>query len=293
MTNRMKRLVVVAATATLLLGCQSANLIDLNSKYINLVKQQSEIDALVKNGLGPADAATMMTGIQTQFANIGDEAIKSAEQAAAATGNARSDTDKAKARRNEASFLSVAVRSYLSSGKIADHKVVAPSERGIRACRGLTGLQRLPTTCGYFQIVQHVGAYNETIRTIRPVIGRALALKTGQKLSTVDGKALEASMRNVIAQLKALTETGNDPKKINWREAAEGLRTNFNTQQNKFLCNGIRLQARIINAASDPTWNAPETQIQTKIIFDDWIQKLNNRPVKFSRSRDCRNQTPL
>jgi hypothetical protein len=284
----MRVLFFAAAAATVLLGCQSANLIDLNNQYINLFKQQGEIDGLVKNGLGPAESATMRTGIRTQFANIGDEAMKSAAAAETATKNAKSEADKVKSLRNEASYLSVAVRSYLSSGQVADHKVVAPAARGIAACRGLTGLQGLPTTCGYFHIAGHVGAYNETIRNIRPVFSRALALKAGQTLSTTEGKALEAATNRILAQLKALTDTGADPKKINWAEAGKGLKTNFNTQQTKFLCNAIRLQARIINAASDPTWKAPEIQNKTKKNNDGWIKELNSRPVKFNRSRDCK-----
>jgi hypothetical protein len=287
MSTTTKKLVFTIAVATVLSACQSANLIELNNQYINLVKQESEIDGLVNNGLGAADAATIRTGIHSEFANIGDLAMKSADKAEAATKNAGLEADKVKSRRNEASYLSVAVRSYLSSGRIADHKMVTPARRGIATCRGLTGLQGLPTTCGYFHISRHVGAYNETIRAIRPVFGRALALKPGQRLSTADGKALEIAYNSVVAQLKALTDTGDDPKKINWTEAAKGLRTNFNTQQNKILCNAIRLQARIINALSDATWIASEIQIKTKKIYDDWVKELTKRPVGFDRRRDC------
>ncbi len=283
------RILIFAAAAIVLWACQSANLVELNSKYINLIKQQSEIDGLVKKGLGPADAATMRTGIGTEFANIGDQAMKSADKAEAVTRNAKSEAEKVKSRRNAASYLSVAVRSYLSSGAIADHKIVTPAQRGIRACGGLTGLQGLPTTCGYFHIARHVGAYNETIRNIRPIFSRARALKAGQSLSTADGKALESAFNGIIARLKALTDTGGDADKISWAAAAKGLRTNFNTQQNKFLCNAIRLQARIINADSAATWIASEIQMKTKTIYDNWIRKLNARPVKFDRRRDCKN----
>lgn len=287
MRKKLRSHVAAIGAAILLTGCQSADLIELNNKYIALIQQQSEIERLVKNGLGPADAETMRTGIHIAFANIGDKAMKNADAAETVTKNAAAP-DKVRSRRNEASFLSVAARSYLSSGEIADHKVVAPSERGIAVCRGLTGLQSLPTTCGYFHIARHVGAYNETIRKIRPVFDRALALQENQKLPAADGKALEAAVGNVITELEALTETGSDPGKINWSEAGKGLRTNFHTQQNKFLCNAIRLQARIINAASDPTWKAPAIQRKTKSMNDRWVEELKRRPGGFERSRDCK-----
>jgi hypothetical protein len=219
----IRTFVSALVAATLLAGCQSANLIELNNQYIDLIKQQNEIAGLVDNGLGPTDATAIRTGIRDQFANIGDEALKIATDAAAKTRNATTDTDKIKARRNEASFLSLAVRSYLSSGEIADHKVVPPCERGIHACQSLTGLQGLPTTCGYFHIAQFVGIHNEAIRKARPVLSRARALKAGQKLPTVDGRSLEASINAVIAQLSALTDTGGNSEKINWADAGKGL----------------------------------------------------------------------
>ena len=282
-----KLLSVFAFSALILLsGCQSSNLIDLNSNYIDLVKQQNEIGGLVINGLGETDAETIRSGLQVQFANIGDQAMKAAEQA-------RAGADKIKARRNEASYLSLATRSYLSSGRIADHKAVEPSRRGIRACDDLTGLQSLPTTCGYFHIALFVGAYNEAIRSVRPIFSRALSLKPGQKLATADGRALEAAVGKIVAQLKGLTETGADSRKINWADAAQGLRTNFNTQQNKFLCNAFRLQARIINAASDSSWNAADVQRKTKKINDDWVRELSKRPSGFRRGRDCKGSARL
>jgi len=283
--------VVVASLA----GCQSATLIELNNNYINLTHQMNEVGGLEAEGLGPADAETTRTSIRNDFANNGDAAMESADAAKSMTDSVQPSGEKAKARRNEVSFLSVAVRSYLSSGAVADFKMGEPAARGLEVCENLKGIEGLPTMCGYFYIARHVGVQNENIRKVRPVINRAKALMGENKLSAEDGKLLARAFDNVIKQFDALSDLGDSGPSapIKWADVVSGLRTHLERQRTIFLCNARIIRGRIIDSKPGNGWDPARQKAETGQVYADRRAKLQSRPGGFDDVADCRSNPQL
>tara|TARA_R110002110_G_scaffold414147_1_gene643160 strand:+ start:17042 stop:17845 length:804 start_codon:yes stop_codon:yes gene_type:complete len=232
------------AGAFLLSACASSNLIDLNNRYADLIHQKIEMEDLAnKQPFSKADAAATQEGIQIQFADLGDLALKAAEDAE------RQD--------DKASFAYAAIRSYISSGPVKDFAITEASGIGLAACgqlngEGTAGLARLPTTCGYFRIAEQVGINNELVRSRKSLKARTL----DGPLPNADGPTVEMlanSFMGVFEGLTALEDAG--PDIIDWQNADQGLKAYLIDQLEIAFCNAQFARALVSDVSAGSGWD--------------------------------------
>lgn len=218
---RTLRILLYLSWLCLLAGCASVKLINTNQEFVSLMQQSAEAERLREAGtLDPPAFDTAMEGLRVSFAANGDEAARAARAA---------ETDQSKA-----SLFNVAVRSYLKSGALGDAEIPTIAREGINACSRMSGLDALPTTCGYFYIVIPQAVNNEWQRKVAVIKRKEKGLSIDENLSVADGEMLVEAAGQFFKQLTMLTDAEGD---IDFGNAGENLRSSFTRQQDIFFCN--------------------------------------------------------
>jgi hypothetical protein len=266
MIRRVRSVTVILGFT--LLGCASVNLINANQEFTSLMQQAAQAERLLNDHtFDQASYESAMEGLQLAFANNGDVAVKAA---AAAT------TDQSKA-----SLLNVAARSYLKSGPVAETKIPAIADEGLATCSRLSGLDALPTTCGYFHIVVPQAINEDWARQVDAIKAREPMFAGQQPLSVADGKLLVRATEAFFAQLDALSSVEN---KLDLASAGEGLTKVFYNQQNIFFCNAqsALISLRLVVEAADG-WNRAAEESRLRSNESTHLAELRSRPVGFER----------
>ncbi|MEM7361226.1 MAG: hypothetical protein AAF431_19235 [Pseudomonadota bacterium] len=256
------RLFLYLTVAIAFTGCSSLKLLDSNKQFVSLMQQSQEADRLRKADVIDAIAyEATIEGLQTDFANNGDQAVKAAESA---------KTDAAKA-----SLLNVATRSYLNSDGLRDQQLLASADAGIEACSRLTGLNALPTTCGYFHIVIPQAVSNEWRREVEDIKRRQATLTPQEMLTVEEGKTLVAAAKGFISQLEALEDA---QRRINFDISGENLKTHFSRQQEILFCNaqGALISLGLV-VESGENWNRAEEERGARVLLQEQKSKLKAR----------------
>lgn len=232
-------LVIAALSA-----CESNKLIDLNNNFVLLSKQAAEADRSHEDGiLNDVEHESLIEVNRMSFAENGDLAL----EAAGAADSLRS----------EASFLNLAVRSYLQSGAVADSKIPGLVQQGLEVCKDpdLQGLNGLPVTCGYFHIVIPQAINNETLRTVEALNRKALANQVDggpRPLTATDGQALTDAFDRFLAQIDAVEAVRNQ---IAFGDADPRFAQAVQRQKQIFFCNAFGTLALFGRAESGPDWD--------------------------------------
>ncbi len=220
--------------AMLLSACESSTLLELNSNFVALSEAHVASASRLRGDNGP-DAASFSAAfenVQVAFAENGDKAVVAAKMAESA--------------QMKVSFLNIAVRSYLKSGPVADHKIVDLTRQGIGLCKteALSGLNSLPVTCGYFHLVGPQAVANAELRSVKFLESKAKRLdvlrqanrleKEKAKLSISEGIELDKSARSILDQIESLDKSRN---KINWDAVDPNFKIIFDRQSDIFICN--------------------------------------------------------
>ncbi|WP_169545120.1 hypothetical protein [Sneathiella aquimaris] len=285
MAKILKKLVFVTVFL-MLQGCQATTLLDLNKDYVTLAEQQAKNQHYSKDGVPYHEQELVTEAYGLELEQLALKALESADEAASDAKSASDAQERNSALRNEASFLNVSVRSYLSSGKVADHNVVSVANRGVDVCAGLKGLEGLPTTCGYFHIVKMVALNNELARKTRALLRKAALLNQGEKLTVEEGKILLGAHTGSVAAIVQLEKlrSGNT---INWQEASKGLHDYLIDEQINLLCNAITYRGRILDAKAGDGWDPLTVLEETRPAFNEVREALKTEPQEFNRQTDC------
>lgn len=241
-----------AAGLCLALGaCQSATLIELNRDFVTLSQQQAEAKRLNDQGvLGSTDYGSAVEGYQAEFAKNGQKAEESAK---------RAETPQ-----NKASFLNVAVRSYLKSGPQGDFKIPDLAEQGLEQCASeeMQGLNALPVTCGYFHVVVPQAVNNETVRDIAPLQRKAKRVRKSSEFLVADeGKRLEIGFGTFLDQIDALERARPN---IDWDNVDPAFQEVFEGQKRIFFCNAWDTRRYFSDVVeTGPGWNREEAKSRT------------------------------
>lgn len=255
-----------------LAACQSATLIDLNREFVSLVQQTEEAKRLHRSGvLDTPNFDAAIEGYRVAFAETGDKAADAA--------------GKAQTPQNKASFLNVAVRSYLKSGPFGDAKIPDLVAQGHKECsaKGMQDLKALPVTCGYFYIAVPQAVNNEWQREVVVLQRRAKDLRTPPRryLTASEGQRLKRAFAAFIGQLEAI-ETGT--REIDLTNADQRLRAVIYRQQDIFLCNARSTRLLLDDVVKkDGPWEREAIKAQLKQEEKAWVDKLTTRAVKFPR----------
>ena len=272
---RIIRLLAAGLLLALLGACGAATLIQLNTTFVDLSKNNSDLESMRKSGgLAELNYEAAVEGLRQRFAENGDAAVDAAKKA-----------DKAAAK---VSFLNVAARSYLESGPVADGKIPTISDEGRTLCQGdeLKGLNALPTTCGYFYIVDAQAISNEQTRSQKALVRAAAAARAkGGELSVESAKRIVATFRGYGEARKVLA--GGEGK-IDWVNASPELRTVFLRQQDLIYCNAADVPLLLPDAPqTGPDWDRHKADEEMTAALGQWIAALRQRPGGFDRAKAC------
>ena len=251
MVGPILRFVAAAGLCVALAACESVTLIELNRDFVSLSQQEAEAKRLNDQGvLGFADYQAAVEGYQAEFAKNGKKAEESAEQA--------------ETPQNKASFLNVAVRSYLKSGPLGDFKIPDLAEQGLEQCSSeeMQGLNALPVTCGYFHLVVPQAINNETVREVAPLQRKAKRIRpSGGFLDAEEGKQLESGLGTFLDQVDALERASPN---IAWDNVDPAFRKVFERQKRIFFCNAWDTRRYFSDVEeTGPGWNREEAKDRT------------------------------
>lgn len=241
MTLRLGLGVMVAAALS---ACGSVNLIDLNNNFAQLSAQAADAERRHDGGaLNDVEHESLIEVNRQSFAENGDMAVEAAGEA---------DSP-----RSKASFLNVAVRSYLQSGAVGDSKIPDLVDQGLEACKdpSLQGLDGLPVTCGYFHLAIPQAINNETLRSVEALNRKAVAKQVSggpRPLSAADGQALNEAFDRFLAQIEAIEAAR---EKIALGDADPRFAQAIQRQKQIFFCNAFSTLALFGRAESGPDWD--------------------------------------
>lgn len=262
--HRLRLATVVLAL--LLMGCESARLLNANQQFTSLMQQEAQAKQLLNDQtLDETAYDSALEGLRVEFAENGDVAATAARSAT---------TDQSKA-----SLFNVAARSYLKSGALADSKIPAIADEGLDACSRMSGLETLPTTCGYFFVVVPQAVSNDWTRQVDAVKRRANALPNDGTLSVEDGKLLVRAAEGLFGQLDALSSA---EQKID-RNAGENLTKSIHIQEDKIFCNArsALISLRLVVETGEG-WNRTNEEARVRVTERAHREALQQRPGGFS-----------
>ena len=245
MANSISRACLSLFLVAVLSACGSVTLIELNNDFARLSEQAADAERRLRDGdLGAIEFATLIEVNRLSFAQNGDKAV----DAAADAGSPQS----------RASFLNLAVRSYLNSGPIADGKIPDLVDQGISLCQApdLQGLNALPVTCGYFHIVTAQAINNEALRLLETLSNKAIANRDSAEegpLSADDGLALQGAFDTFIEQISQIDEAG---AVVDLANADPRFEDALERQKTIFFCNAFDALFRYDDVVeSGPDWD--------------------------------------
>lgn len=278
MTHKALKLLFVIALAGLVTGCgstkvikQSVDLNNLNKKFTNLVSATNEAatfrDDAELDGIGYASA---IEGYQFEFEENGN--------------NAKAKADKAKTAGMKVSFLSVAARSYLKSGAVADKAAIAMASDGKDLCKPdgvLVGSNALPTTCGYFHTVEAQALNNANVREhtkVKRQIRKILRDPNGT-LDEQSSRKLETIFNDFIYTLVLLSDNRAN---IVRPDADKSVEAFFHRQQDIMYCMANMARVDLAYAVKqDGDWNLNAVKKALRTQQDQYAAELRKRSVKF------------
>lgn len=226
-------------------ACGSATLIELNNDFARLSEQAANAERQLRDDdLSDIEFATLIEVNRLSFAQNGNRAVVAAEEASSP--------------QSRASFINLAVRSYLNSGPVADDRIPDLVEQGTSVCKApeLQGLNALPVTCGYFHIVTPQAINNEAQRTLEALARKAIANRDSAEdgpLSADDGIALRGAFDLFIGQISEIDQasTKGDLASVDPR-----FKDAIARQKLIFFCNAVDAFVRYDDVVpTGPEWD--------------------------------------
>lgn len=270
--------IILSACETVDVVQESSSLIGLNKDFVALVDQLEKAEELLDQQQLDNEGYSYATeGIRSELQENGSKA----EEEYAKTTRPRM----------QASFISVAVRSFLKSGYDKNSKVLALADTGKGICEnsGLRGSDGLPTTCGYFYAAQWQAYSNSALRDLKQVLRAVekVVADADALLPMSYGKKLEKVFDDFVYALQKLTE---EERLIIVPEADGLLTTFFYRQQDIFFCNARRALRNLayvgvddVGVSSNDDWDLKKVSKRLSKVDKEESKKLANRGVKFPR----------
>jgi hypothetical protein len=258
------RCCATVAAAVVLAGCESTSLIGANQEFVSLVERSEQAKALQATGeVDETNYALTMDALRQSF----DANGRAAEAMAARTPD----------QNTRASFLNVAVRSYLKSGPLGEGKVPGLAEAGWQTCQSGSPpvMTMLPTTCAYFLVVTPQAVQNAQVRELAELRSRIRAARSSGGAPVEDARALENLFVSLIRQVETLDE-----------RAASGAFSNANPrfleavyrQQDIMYCNADDARLAVLDMPeSGEGWSRAEVEAGMKRDLDRVKGKLDAR----------------
>lgn len=236
----------LALLVALALGaCESVNLIELNGNFAQLSAQAADAERdLNERRISDADYDTLIEVNRESFAVNGDMAVEAAGEA--------------ETPRSKASFLNLAVRSYLRSAALRDRRIPDLAQQGRDLCRGAAfqGVNDLPVTCGYFHIVEVQAVANEATRRVTELSRKARNNRgpgDPPPLSAEEGRDLDAALNLLLDQVDAIERAKAG---IDFDNADPKFKAVIPRQKVFFFCNADEALARYPDVVkSGPDWD--------------------------------------
>lgn len=249
----MKNTILRFGLGVLLIACLAAcggrELIKLNDQFDMLTEKAVDVEQRLREGELDQTEYNALIGENWQsFAENGDRAV-----------NASGEDDSPQ---GKASFLYLAVRSYLGSGPIADTKIPDLVRQGIELCNTteMQGLNALPTTCATFYFATAQAISNEAQRTVAE-LSRQSQLNASSDgaptLTAEDGLALRAAFGLFIAQIEEIDRAVDSVDQTNVDPA---FLSALGERKVVFFCNAVKTRAHFDDVVETGAgWNLEAT----------------------------------